>query len=63
METFETVNYCVNTTKTGLKMQQTFEFFPKRFRVNVAQVSIIECVRLVNEGWLLLVIDCDGCGY
>ena len=38
-------------------------FPPKRFRVNVALVSIIEYVWLVNEGRLLLVIECDGCGY
>ena len=24
------------------------------------QVSIIECVQLVNKGWLVLVIACDG---
>ena len=27
------------------------------------QVSIFECVGLVNEGQLVLVIECDGCGF
>ena len=44
-------------------MQQKFAFFLKRFLVNLAPVSIIECVQLVNEGWLLLVIECDGCSF
>ena len=55
--------YSVNTTKMGVKSRKTLPFFSKHFCVNEAQMFIIKCVRLVNEGRLLLVIECDGCGF
>ena len=44
-------------------MKKIFAFFSKHFRVNEAQMFIIKCVWLVNEGRLLLAIECDGCGF
>ena len=62
VENFKKLNLSCRHHKTGVKTQQKFAFFTKCSRVNVAQVSIIECVLLVNEGLLLLVIECVGCG-
>ena len=63
VETFEKLNLLCKHHKNGSEnATKVCVFFLKRFCANIAQVSTIECVRLVDEGWLLLVIERDGCG-
>ena len=62
VETFEKLNLLCKYHKNKSENAAKLSVFLEAVLCNVAQVSIMECVRLVNEGRLLLVIEFDGCG-